>query len=358
MIAIKDITEQVLNNCDITDSQNAGLYSICGLALRLRDLYKWEKDLDPWIEKDSSEILEWIGDKEQRWEALVEENFNEIEIHGRKYDPFDTTRINAVLKPYGYFYGAGYARSLKPTFFLAVVETTQKVNGHPVVVLGRELARDLLTLPALTQNNCILIRQESAKLFFWDQMFYIKKSGRRALKFALDNFGLKGQSPEELHRSLSKMVAAETDTYIYHELGELLDTTFDGNIWREVIATFPHTPIELLARTVKDLLADTNEYGTLRYITQKRRTASLAFYVAFLESLTKELFPEIIDAFGEFMHTRDWGVIDRATLAGYDTAKYHAQAIIDIFQKGMRDHNERWIENEVAMRLLEPLGVK
>ena len=49
-----NITRQVLRNCEISDARHAGLFSICGLALRLRDLYKWEKGLDPWVEKDSS----------------------------------------------------------------------------------------------------------------------------------------------------------------------------------------------------------------------------------------------------------------------------------------------------------------
>ncbi|MEJ2658563.1 MAG: hypothetical protein P8012_15455 [Desulfobacterales bacterium] len=48
MFKISDIADQVLFNCNITDSQHAGLYSICGLALRLRDLYKWENRLEPW----------------------------------------------------------------------------------------------------------------------------------------------------------------------------------------------------------------------------------------------------------------------------------------------------------------------
>ena len=52
MLQIDDITDQVLENCNIADAQHAGLYSICGLALRLRDLYKWENRLDPWIEND------------------------------------------------------------------------------------------------------------------------------------------------------------------------------------------------------------------------------------------------------------------------------------------------------------------
>jgi len=45
------------------------------------------------------------------------------------------------------------------------VENKKEVNGYPVYIFGRELARDLMTLPALSQDNNILIRQESAKLF-------------------------------------------------------------------------------------------------------------------------------------------------------------------------------------------------
>ena len=80
MFELDTIVGQVLQNCSISDSRHAGLYSICGLALRLRDLYKWEKGLDPWVEKESSEILEWIADKEEQWLELVEKDFNDISI--------------------------------------------------------------------------------------------------------------------------------------------------------------------------------------------------------------------------------------------------------------------------------------
>ena len=76
------VTEQVIENCNISDARYAGLYSICGLALRLRDLYKWEKGLEPWVERSSPEILEWIGEKEEAWERLVECNFKDIVIDG------------------------------------------------------------------------------------------------------------------------------------------------------------------------------------------------------------------------------------------------------------------------------------
>ena len=107
MLELDAIISQVLRNCSISDSRHAGLYSVCGLALRLRDPYKWERGLDPWVEEASSKILEWIGEKEEKWEKLSEDDFGEIEFLGTEYDPFDAKGINALLEPHGLFYGAG-----------------------------------------------------------------------------------------------------------------------------------------------------------------------------------------------------------------------------------------------------------
>lgn len=358
MLNIEAIVDQILTNCDITDSHHAGLFSICGLALRLRDLYKWEKESDPWIEKDSSEMLQWIEDKEKKWDTLAEKQFTDITISGNTYDPFDTIGINSVLEPHGLLYGGGYARSLKPTFFLATIETKRQLDGHTVYILGRELARDLLTLPALSQDNCILIRQEPAKLFLWDNIFYIKKSGRPALRFALENFGIKESNYLALQRNLDRIAKTELETYIYHELGELKDSIFDRFIWREIVASFPHTPIELLVRAIKDLLADTNEFGTLSYIVRERKSASLAFYVAFLDGLIKELFPEIIQAFREFIPSKNWQTITQAVTCGHNTAKHHAETISRIYRDGKQKNNMKWAEDEIVKRFLEPLGIK
>ena len=325
---------------------------ICGLALRLRDLYKWEQGLPPWDERDSAEVLEWIEAKENQWDNYSENGFEELIINGKRFDPFDTVGINTVLEPHHVFYGAGYARSLKPTFFLADIAEKTNLGATMIYTLDRELARDLLTIPALTQDDCVLLRQDSARYFVWDSIFYIKKSARPALKFALDSCGLKNQEPKSLQPHLTTILAALKESYIYHEIGELHDTDFDRKIWREVIAAYPHSPVEYLARAVKDLLADTNDYGTLRYITKKRKTASLAFYAAFLDGLAKEFFPELLTSFQKFTRTNDWSIIDQAVSSGYNTAKNHAALITELYLEGVRKNDKKWAETEIQKRLL------
>ena len=352
MLNTDDIARQILHNCDISDANNAGLYSICGLALRLRDLYKWEQGLPPWEERDSSEVLEWIEAKENQWDQCIDNEFADISIDGKTFDPFDTSGINAVLEAHNFFYGAGYARSLKPTFFLATIEDKSTINGTTVYTLGRELARDLLTIPALSQDDNVILRQDSAKLYLWDNIFYIKKSSRPTLRFALESCGIKDHQPKALRSRLAGILAAQKETYIYHEIGEIHEAVFDRDLWREIIAAFPYSPVEYLARAVKDLLADTNEYGTLQHIVRQRNTAALAFYVAFLDGLPKEFFPELPASFQQFAQAEDWNIIDQAVSSGYRTAAAHAGLIMNLYQKGVRKNVLKWTESQIQKQLL------
>ena len=351
-VDLDKVTQQVLYNCDISDGQNAGMFSICGLALRLRDLYKWENKLPPWEERDSADVLAWIEERENRWEQYSEKDFVDLTIGGKNFDPFDTLGINALLEPLHLYYGAGYARSLKPTFFLAAIVEKTSFNGDIVYTLAREMARDLLTIPALTQDGCVLLRQECARYFIWDKIFYINKSGRPALRFALDRCGLKTQQPKAVQRHLTGIVAAQKEIYIYHEIGELHDTVFEGDTWRQIIAAFPASPVEHLARAIKDLAADTNAFGTLQHIIKNRQAVSLAFYVAFLEGLVRAFFPELPVAFEQFMRTGDWEIIDHAVARGYRTAVDHAQLITEFYQAGMRKKDLPSAAKQIQQRLL------
>lgn len=353
MIAVEDLADQVQANCDISDAIHAGVFSICGLALRMRDLYKWEKRLPPWKEKAEEDILDWIGRREDVWDDLRASLYQPIEVAGTRYEAFDTTGINRDLESSGLFYGAGYAYSLKPTFFLARITREQKIDGQRVLLLGEELARDLLTLPAMSRDGVIVLRTEAARMHLWDQIQYLKKSGKPYLQYALELCGVTENNQTALRRILPVLFDAQVETYIRHEVGEMTDRVFDRDTWREIIADYPHTPVELLVRAVKDLLADTSENGTLHYLVKSGRTLSLALYAAFLDGLGRELFPEFRPAFSRYMESGDMTPVLQAATTGHQNARAMAHDIMQLYRGGKDTKGKTWVANEISRRYLE-----
>jgi len=347
------IAKQVQANCNISDATHAGVFSICGLALRMRDLYKWEKQLPPWEEKAQEEILDWIGRREETWEDVRESAYQPILLSGVSHDAFDTAAINRGLAASGLFYGAGYAYSLKPTFFLARTNQEQKIGGQRVLLLGEELARDLLTLPAMSRDGVIVLRSEAARMYLWDQIQYLKKSGKPYLEYALAQMGISGQEPKVLRGALPALFAAQSETYIRHEVGETKDRVFDRETWREIIADYPHTPVELLVRAVKDLLADTSEHGTLPHLIDSGQIVSLALYAAFLDGLGRELFPEFRPAFSQFMANGDMTPVIRAVTAAHQNARDMVADIVALYRQGQNGQGKAWAADQIARRYLK-----
>jgi hypothetical protein len=333
------LIRQVRRNCDISDARHAGMFSICGLALRLRELFKWEKGLDPWAEGDPAEVLEWIGVREDRWETLADSDYANLPLTGTRFEPFDTAGLNRVLEPQGLYYGAGYARGLKPTFFLAVIDSRRQIGRGTIYGLGRELARDLLTLPAMTQGSAILMRDEAARLFLWDQIAYASASGRKALTAALDACGLSDHRPGALKQHEGRLLEVQRTIHLHHELGELQDPIFDRGLWQEIIAAFPGTRVEFLVRHIKDFLADTNPSGTLPHICRMRDTAALAFYVLFADSMSRALWPSLFDSFDDFVRTGAWKSVENAAAAAREAAGRLAERIMSLFRDG-RDRDD------------------
>jgi hypothetical protein len=333
------LIRHVRRNCDISDARHAGMFSICGLALRLRDLFKWEKGLAPWEEGDPAEVLEWIGAREALWETLAGSDFENLPLTGIRFDPFDTAGLNRVLEPQGLYYGAGYARGLKPTFFLAVIDSRRQIGRGTIYGLGCELARDLLTLPAMSQGSAILMRDEAARLFLWDQIAYASPSGRRALAAALDACGLSDHRPGTLKHHLGRLLEVQRTIHLHHELGELQDPTFDRGLWQEIVAAFPGTRVEFLVRHVKDILADTSPSGTLPHICRMRDTAALAFYMVLADSMSKALWPCLFDSLDDFLRTGAWVPVENAVTAARAAAGRLADRIMSVFRDG-RDRDD------------------
>jgi hypothetical protein len=72
------LIEGVRLNCDIASAGQAGHFSLCGLLMRLRQLYKWEHGLAPWVEPEVADALDWIARREQTWDDLEEASWRTL----------------------------------------------------------------------------------------------------------------------------------------------------------------------------------------------------------------------------------------------------------------------------------------
>ena len=350
----------IQHNCNISDARGSRVYSLCTLFLRLRSYYKWEKGFQPWDEPEPPELLDWIEAKESFWETLEQDDFVELSVNGRSFDPFHPEPVNQYLSEDSLIYGAGYGRSLKPVFFLAEKLEEKTVEGCKTFILGREHHRELAAPFAMLQDSVIFVRQEPFRFYLWDQINDIRPSGKGGLHYALENYGLStdGCRPDrqELVGCFDTIVDKETEVFIYHEVGEMLEDTIDRELFRKIIAEFGGGPIELLVRAIKDILADTHAKGMLSHIINKRRKSSLGFYVTFLDGLRKVLFPEIHDAFPRFAEHGDWSIIDRAR----QECRRHNLARADILFTICRNLDGRGHEEvraQLEKELLVPLGL-
>jgi len=66
----RQLIKEIQYNCDVSDARDHGIYSMCSLVLKLRNLYKWETGGQPWSEPESSELLDWIEAREQYWQDI------------------------------------------------------------------------------------------------------------------------------------------------------------------------------------------------------------------------------------------------------------------------------------------------
>ncbi len=357
---IDRLKQQIQWNCDTSDARYAGVYSLCILLLRLRDLYKWEHEIPPWQEPEPADLMEWIEDREDRWEEIGERDFQPLIIDDAAFDPFDTVSINEKLRPFGLVYGAGYGAGMKPSFFLAPLVESRRMGELRIDIVDRELARDLFTAPAMRQGDQVFGRRSSMLFFLWDQLLEMRPSATEALVYALAQYDLDARairsSPRELGPKLIPVARNELASWIYHELGEVRESTFSAYQWHEIVSGYPDSPIEIYARAVKDLLADTHSEGLLGHIIEHRLRSSLGFYLCFMRSLPRLLFPEMRKAFDRFRSDDDWSLIEETRKQGYATAHVLARKLIELHEAG-RTRGSEWSRSRILSTLLEPLGI-
>ncbi|MBP8645622.1 MAG: hypothetical protein KBH99_05825 [Syntrophobacteraceae bacterium] len=359
-VDFRRLKQEIRRNCEISDAGHAGLFSICGLLLRLRDLYKWEHSIPPWEEPEPADLMEWIEATETRWEEVLHHPWVLLTLGDETFHPFETASVNIRLGPRGLIYGAGYAVGMKPSFFLGEVLETRRLGGLKIHVVGKEWVRDLYAAPAMRQGEQIFARRTPMLFFLWDQLLEMRPSAREPLSYAFSRYGLDSESirrrPREWGPKLESVAASELETWIYHEVGEATDTTFTNLQWQEIVSTYSNSPVEIFTRVIKDLLADTHPQGLLSHIIQHEIHSSLGFYLSFMRPFTRVLFPEIVPAFRDFISSGDWSGIERAREAAYDKARRNGLELIRLHESG-KDQDSRRNQERIVSRLIEPLGV-
>jgi hypothetical protein len=291
------LLKTIQHNCDISDARDNGIYSICTLVLKLRNLYKWENGLEPWDEPDSPVLLDWIEAKEEYWETINTEPYSPIPLNGKTIDPFQLPVINKYLSADNHAYGAGYGRSMKAVFFMAEILEDRLVEGCPTLILGKEKARELSSPFAMLQDGVIYIRKDPMRFFFWDHIQEISGACRIAMQQALAAYGLMKDGctldRKKLIRVFDEIVEEELEIFIYHEVGESQENLLNSKVLKKIITAFPASALELLARAVKDVLADTHSKGLLSHIVAMEKKSSLGFYISFLDGMIAAKLLEI-----------------------------------------------------------------
>jgi hypothetical protein len=329
-----ELLKDIKFNCDVSDARFWGYYSICGLLMRYRDLFRSEKGLKPWAEIDRKEIGAWIEKKEAEWPALEQEALHDLAINGMRYDPFDLPGINAVLRPQGLVYGAGYGMYLKPSFFVAELRSVRESSGLTVYTAGRELVRDLFTSPAMLQEKTVFLRLEPlAGLLLYK---YSELNTRRisALEDAFSAYGLPHRQliDRTFEQRLEQAAGQYAEILLTHELAEAAEEVPE---WKELLSlSAGDRQAEHFLRAVKDLLADTSEAGPYKKIIETRDRGALALTSSLMEGFRRLLYPEIKAAYTALLESNDWAVVEQARQTGYERFRSLRDEIVRRYRAG------------------------
>jgi hypothetical protein len=357
MIDIQTLAPQVKKNCNISDAHYWGWYSVCGLLLRLRELYRAERGKKLWEGIQREDISQWIEERENLWREFEGRAFEDIVINDNAYKPFEVQKINSILNKENLIYGAGYGIHMKPSFFLADLLSRYSVDGHAVYIGGKEYARDLADHPAMVQDGVIYGRLDTTRLHLWEKFEELKSKGPDSpLTFAFSKYNITKEEGtiEELEQRMSELSLSQLETYIHHEVGEAFEGLLLGNAWEDLVIECSGTKAEFFARSVKDILADTSEKGMAKYIIEHKREGSLGFYIVFLQGYRRLIFTEIKDAFKKFASTSDWELIEEARQAGYRKAKSYADRLLSLYNRHRTDKDQllKCIEQDILKDLL------
>lgn len=307
----QNLVEQVQHNCHIADSRHAASFGLCTYLLKMREFYRWERNLpfDASLPKD--EVGAWLEAREGFWEGLVEQDYRPLRIGGEAFDPFDASAINRALESFDLVYSGGLGHGGKPHFFLGRLHRRESEAGCEILVSGQELARDLAAPPGMYAQGRIFLRRESLKRMLWERLQNWRWSRREnTLGRAFGCYGF----DDDLEGALEAMTETELTTVLLHERGEFLADRELGAGWNELLLSCAGSRAELMLRSVRDHWADCST--TLPALAERGDPAPVHFFVGNLSGMRQEIFPMLTAAYEDWRQGGDGSALIAAAQQG------------------------------------------
>ena len=298
---MQTLVDAIRHNCDIVDARHGSDYGICTYLLKMRELYRWQHGLPLGARLAKDQVGDWLSARESHLESLEDADFVRIPVGSASIDPFDAESVNAALAGRGLIYSAGLVDGARPQFFLAELEQEQRAdNGFVLRVSGRELARCLNAPPAMSRGPVIFLRRESLRRYLWEKYeAWLWSRPDNAMARAIAHYPFESA----LDDALDAMSDAEMAVIEAHERGEHQAGLDLGDGWEAMLLDLSLTPAEIMARAVRDHLADCSH--TLPMLMEDGREPSLHLFMANLGAMRKQLFPALQRAYGDWLNGGD-----------------------------------------------------
>jgi hypothetical protein len=303
---LSDLIDTVQKNCMIADARHARDMTMCTFLLEMREYYRWEMEIPYGARLPKDELGDWLNARESLWNTVEEEDFAPLPLTEAGVDPFEADDINRALIPQGLVYSSGLGQFHKPHFVLAELKRAEVREGVQVLVAGCEYARDLIAPPAALRDGAIFLRMDAVRRLLWnkyEEWQWKEKDTALGRAFAHYDF------ERDIERGLDRMAEAESEAMILHELGEARAESLLGEDWNAMLGRLTSRHAELLARAVRDHLADC--LVTLPTLLEREAAGSLHFYLANFSGLRRALFPALPLAYESWLADHD-----RARLCG------------------------------------------
>lgn len=293
------LIDTVQKNCTIADARHARDMTICTFLLEMREYYRWEMEIPYGARLPKDELGDWLNARESLWDTVEEESFVPLPVSGG-IDPFDADDVNRALVPYGLVYSSGLGHFRKPHFVLAELKRAEMREGVKVYVAGCEYARDLIAPPAAMRDGAIFLRMDAVRRLLWNKFEEWQwKEKDTALGRAFAHYDFE----QDIEHALDRMSEAESEAMILHEVGEARAEKLLGEDWNSMLGQLTSRHAELLARAVRDHLADC--LVTLPTLLEREAFGSLHFYLANLSGLRRALFPALTQAYDQWLNSRN-----------------------------------------------------